>query len=377
MQSIRTTGIFIFLIIGLVSLAPQRAFAQGCLLTKNMAPGIGALTGPYLQKGEWQVSSGITQFSTDQEYRGDTLRTDLAATNTQVKEGGVTLDVQGAYAITNQFNLTVDAPFVLQNYWSTPIAGTRYYQYSHGLADMVLGGRMWLFKCGIHTDQNISLGLGVRLPTGNSDYQVLYPNSLGQNFANRAVFAAIQPGSGAWGIPLSVTAFKQFRYFTLFGSGLYLFSLRAQNDTPSLGAAINPLGPNAAAAGTRYISTPDSYLFHAGLATPVPRLKGLSAFVSGKIAGVPVHNVFGSTIGFRQPGYYVTVEPGLSFDTKLASYNISVPLRVYQTTFANFLGSPANADFARHMLVVGVTFNPGGRKKEEADLGAAAPQTTK
>ena len=171
-----------------------------------MAPGIGALLGPYLQKGEWQVNASVVQFATDNQFGGGTFagdqqRTDLYAKNSEVKEGGLTLDVQGTYALTNQWNIAVDAPFGLQDYWSTVIAGTRYYQYAHGPNDIVIGGRRWLLNCDRYKDQNISIGLGVRLPVGNANYQVLYPNSLGQNFALRPVFPGIQQGSGAWGLP--------------------------------------------------------------------------------------------------------------------------------------------------------------------------------
>lgn len=336
-----------------------------------MAPGIGAEIGPYLQKGEWQISSAITQFATDQEYTGTTLRTDLSQKGTEVQEGGETLDVQATYALTRQFNLQADAPFSLSNYWSNVIAGTRYNETAHGLEDVVIGARLWLFNCDKHAFENLALGLGVRLPTGNADYQVLLPNSLGQDFAQRPVFSAIQPGSGAWALRPSIQGFKQFRYFTVFGVGLYNFSLRAQDDTLSLGAALNPAGPSAVAYTTRYVSTPDSYLANAGIVRSVPRIKRLSAFVGARVAGVPAHNVFGPTMGFRQPGYFVTIEPGFNFDTSLASYNVSVPIRAYATTLPNFLGAPINSDFTHVQVMVGVTFNLGGRKKPKAASGGA------
>ena len=319
----------------------------------------------------------MTHFETDEEFRGVQHRVDLESRDTQVEEGAVTLDLQGSYGLTRQLSLNVSVPVILFSHWSTPFLGTRYDQTAHGIGDVGVGVTFWLFNCDRYPDKNISFGLGVRVPTGNSNYQVLYPNSQGQDFKRRPVFPGIQPGSGAWALRASVDGFQQFSHFTLFGSGLYTFSLRDQNDTYALGVTLNPLGVTATAANLRYISTPDSYLFNLGAAAPVPKLSRITAFVNGRIAGVPVFNVFGRTSGFRQPGYFITVEPGLAFSTSLASYTISAPLRVQAGTRPNFLGAPVSSDFTRHLLVVGVTFKFGGNRASAPGLGAGAPETSK
>lgn len=316
----------------------------------------------------------MTQFETDEEFRGVQQRVDLYKTNSQVKEGGVTLDLQGSYGLSRQVSLSVDVPVVLFSHWSTALAGTRYDQTAHGIADAVISGTFWLWNCERYPEKNLSFSMGIRMPTGNSNYKVLYPNSLGQDFKMRPVFPGIQPGSGAWGWKISVDGFQRIKRFTLFGTGIYTFSLRDQNDAYALGATLSPLGVTATAANLRYISTPDSYLFNLGLATAVPKVSRVTAFVNGRIAGVPVHNVLTQTIGFRQPGYFVTVEPGLAFSTGLANYTISAPLRVQAATRANFLGAPVNSDFTRHLLVASVTFKFGGKKAAPADLGANSPE---
>ncbi len=345
-----------------------------------MAPSLGAVSGPYLQKGEFEVNGGLTRFETTDQFgggafQGDQQRADLYARNAQVNEGGVTLDLRGSYGLSRQLSLNLSVPVILFSHWSTVLAGTRYDQTAHGLGDVVIGGKYWLFNCERYPDKNISFGLGARAPTGNSNYKVLYPNSLGQDFQMRPVFPGIQPGSGAWGLKLSVDGFQQLKRFTLFGTGIYTFSLRDQNDTYALGATLNPAGVTATAANLRYISAPDSYLFNLGLATPVPKVSRITAFVQGRIAGVPVHNVLTATSGYRQPGYFVTIEPGLAFSTSLASYTLSAPLRLQAGTRPNFLGSPVSSDFTSYLFVVSVSFKLGGGKKPAAaDLGAGSPE---
>jgi hypothetical protein len=265
----------------------------------------------------------------------------------------------------------VDVPVVLYSHWSTKLAGTRYDQTAHGIADTVISGTFWLWNCERYPEKNLSFSMGIRAPTGNSNYQVLYPNSLGQDFQLRPVFPGIQPGSGAWGWRISVDGFQRIKRLTLFGTGIYTFSLRDQNDTYALGVTLNPAGVTATAPNLQHISTPDSYLFNLGLATAVPKARRINAFVQGRISGVPVHNVLTDTIGFRQPGYFITVEPGLAFSTSLANYTISAPLRVQAATRPNFLGSPVSSDFTHHLLVASVSFRFGGKKAAAPPLGAA------
>ena len=334
-----------------------------------MAPGLGAISGPYLKKGEFRLNAGLTRFETDEEFRGVQQRTDLESTDHQVTEGADTLDLMGSYGLSRQVSLSLSAPVILYSHWSTVLAGTRYDQNARGLGDTVIGANYWLWNCSRYPEKNISLGLGIRLPTGNSNYQVMYPNSLGQDLRLRPVFPGIQPGSGAFGLRLSIDGFQRIKGFILFGTGEYTFSLRQQNDTYALGATLNPAGVTATAENLRYISTPDSYLFDLGLARAVPKVSRLSAFVHARMAGVPVRNVLTGTSGFRQPGYFVTVEPGILFNTRLASYTVSAPLRVQALTRANFLGQMTSSDFARYQLVFGVNLNPAAWFKPKVDSG--------
>jgi hypothetical protein len=337
-----------------------------------MAPMSGGL-GPYLQKGEWQFSGSLNRYATDELFRAY----DYVPTPNPVIEGGDTLDLQANYGLTRRLNLTVDIPIVLWSHWSTVIAGTRYDAKAHGLSDTVFGGRFWLLNPKKHAKENLALGLALRLPTGNSNYLVPYPDSKGQNITFRPVHPAIQVGSGATGLRLSVQGFRAFRHFSVSGTGLYVFSLKEQNNTLAFGAALNPAGPQAVAANVRYLSTPDSYLFNGSVASPIPYLKGMAATLGGKIAGVPTWNAVTSTIGYRQPGYIVTMDPGLAWNTSFASYFISMPLRMHQYVGLDFTGSQKTADFSKIQLQFGIQFHIGGKQKTSDPTGDAAGKPTK
>jgi hypothetical protein len=342
-------------------------------LTRIGAPGLGAVQGPYLKKGEFQFASQISRFSTNDQFgggafEGNQQRSDLYATDSQVNEGGAAMDMNLGYGLSRQFSLDVSVPLILYSNWSTRLAGTRYNQKVQGIGDTSVGVTWAMMNCNRYPDMNISFGLNVRVPTGDSNYQVLYPNSLGQDFKMRPVHPGVQPGSGAWAIRPSVSAFKQFRRFTLFGTATYQFSLRDHNDTFALGAALNPAGPSAVREELRYLSTPDSYLVNLGAGVPLRKL-GVTAFMNWRAVGVPVHNVFGNTFGYRQPGYYVTAEPGVSWVMGRAAYSVSVPLRMWAGTKNNFLDLRASSDFARYALVGSVSFRFGGKAPEPKPAG--------
>jgi len=186
----------------------------------------GGMIGPYLQRGEFQINGYWSRFSADETFRGY----DVIATGS-VLEGGDTLNLLGAYGLTRRVNLTAEVPYVLWSYWSNVVAGTRYYQHVHGFGDTVIGSRVWLLNPEKNSKQNIGVSLGLRLPWSESNYQVPYPNSKGNTIIDRPVYPAVQPGSGALGLRLSAQGFRSFKRFSVYGSGLYLFSLKKQNDT--------------------------------------------------------------------------------------------------------------------------------------------------
>ena len=322
----------------------------------------GGLLGPYLEKGEWQVQGSFNRYNSDEYFTGTTLRNDLISVGAAPKEGGTSLNFQGAYALTRNINLTADVPILLDSYWNYRLGGTRHEMKTRGLGDIVIGGRAWLFNTEKNTKQNLALQLALRLPTGDSNYQVRYPNGLGQDIKLRAAKVDIQPGSGAAGLRLAAQGFRRLRYFAVYGNALYLFSLKEQNDTYSIMSVLNPGGPAAVPANKRYNATPDSYLYNAGASAPVPGLKGLSFSLGSQIAGVPTFNVLTGSEGYRQPGYLVTLNPGLSLNTKLASYSINVPVRVYGGILKDFSGTQQSGNLNKVSLNIGVNFHLGGHK---------------
>src|SRR5262245_56933705 len=84
--------------------------------------------------------------------------------------------------------------------------GSRYSIQAHGVGDVFVGVRRWLFDPARNAEQNISLSLGVKIPTGQDDVMDAF-----QTFGApvvQTVDQSIQPGDGGWGIGFRAAAFK-------------------------------------------------------------------------------------------------------------------------------------------------------------------------
>jgi hypothetical protein len=322
----------------------------------------GGLLGPYLEKGEWQIQGSFNRYTSSEPFTDSEIQHGTIDAGMNPKTGGTSLNFQGAYALTRKLNLTADVPIILQSYWNYPLGGVRREMKTKGLGDIVLGGRLWLLKTEKNSKQNLAVQFALRLPTGDSNYQVMYPNGTGGDIRKRAAKSDVQPGSGSFGLRMTVQGFRRFKHFSVYGNALYLFSLKERNDTYSIMSTLNPGGPSAVPAFKRYNAAPDSYLYNAGLSAPIPRLKGFSVSLGGQMAGVPAFNVLTGDEGYRQPGYIVTLNPGLSFNTKPATYFISVPVRVYGHIGKDFTGTQMTANLNKTSLQFGVNFHLGGKK---------------
>ena len=142
---------------------PRAASAQGCLLTRNVAPILGAQLSPYLQPGEWQIGASYRQFTADHQYQGTELSPSVTALGTQVISKMSYLEVNGTYAVTTQWNLSVAVPVIVnassnRALPSTVAGSPRFVHSSSGIGDVMVGARHWFLNCDSNPHQNFSVG---------------------------------------------------------------------------------------------------------------------------------------------------------------------------------------------------------------------------
>ncbi|MGV3724663.1 MAG: hypothetical protein ACO1SX_27515 [Actinomycetota bacterium] len=360
-----------------LALPANEAQAQGCLVNRTTTPLLGSTLGPYLHKGEWQVSSSYRTFRADTQYVGTRLSQPISRLGNQVIPKLQTLDIAGTRAITRQTSLTLNLPILIYGSESRAlpagVAGSpRFISSANGIGDLSLTARHWVLDTQTSLDRNVSLGIGVKAPTGNSNAMDRFPNALGQDFRLRPVDPSIQPGDGGWGVIFDVQAFQQVKTATVFFNGTYLMNPRGQTGTLSPRAALNPNGPSAVPEYERYLTVADQYLARVGAAHPVPGVSGLSVMLAGRLEGTPTEDLAGDSVGFRRPGYTIAIEPGLIYARGQTVFSISVPVVTHQNVRSQQPGVPRDSTFADYQIIAGVSHRFG--KSSRAVKSSEAPR---
>ncbi|MFN3652960.1 MAG: hypothetical protein ACK47B_25560 [Armatimonadota bacterium] len=296
---------------------------------------LGASKSPYLEPSEWQLSLGYRTLKAEQHYTG-------IRKNHEIRSGVVNsqhlLDLAATYAIDRRTNATLSIPFVYTGFSlllpPDPATGTRDVMRGKGLGDISLVLRRWVLDTERHTDQNASLGIGFKFPTGNPDARDDYRDFTGANRTVKAIDQSIQPGDGGFGVVLDFQGFKAIGKLTFFASGTYLINPRDTNNTPSLIQGLG-LGANPLFAGELVNSVPDQYIGRVGVAMPVNKKQSLSATLAARIEGIPPTDLVGDSNGFRRPGYAIFIEPGLIYSKGKSTFALSVPVTVHRNVQDN------------------------------------------
>ena len=296
-----------------------------------------------LDKGRWQVSLGLRKQLSHRHFVGTEEQKQRAAQGTEVVNNIYLYDVAITYAVNRRFNLTVSAPFQ----HATRVRGTSTQVFhSSGIGDISVMGRVWLLKPPSESGQNISFGIGLKLPTGNPGVTDVTTLPNGQRVTS-VVDQSIQPGDGGWGIPLDVQAYKRIRKTTLYASASYLLNPRDTNGIPT-----GRSRPSEA-----IMSVADQYLARVGFSRPVPYTRRFAFTMGWRIEGVPVRDLIGKSNGFRRPGYAMSVEPGLEYFRARDTWSIAVPVAVRRNRERSvsdiLVGGTGDAAFADYFITLG------------------------
>jgi hypothetical protein len=185
------------------------------VLIRQTAPGIGASDNPYLEEGDWQFSFSYRGLRSDRHYSGAVEQTQRQDLHNNVVNIQKSIDLGATWAVTERWNLTLSVP-VFQGSWSIPLPaqpplGPRSEQNASGIGDLIVAGRFWAWDTALHRRGNLSLGIGLKVPTGDHAVQDEYPVLNGTNPTDKAVDQSIQPSDGGWGPlrPAGISADRQ------------------------------------------------------------------------------------------------------------------------------------------------------------------------
>jgi hypothetical protein len=229
---------------------------------------------------------------------------------------------------------------------------TNYYR-SGGIGDVTVGVHSWIFRPPTENNGNVSISAQLKLPTGINDAKgTTMVNGTPQT---RPFDESIQPGDGTWGFALATEAYhpviwKTTAYFT----GSWLFS--PQDTTGVLTYRKQP--------GEQVISATDQYLWRGGFSRPVTGVKvlrGLAFSMGGRMEGVPVRDAFGSSNGFRRPGYVISIEPGFMYSRGRYMFTASGPwaMERNRTRSVSDIANNTHGDaaFADYSVITGLSYS--------------------
>jgi hypothetical protein len=223
---------------------------------------------------------------------------------------------------------------------------------SEALGDIVVTARRLLWKPLTHPNGNVSLGLGVKLPTGKYDVEDTRLRLVNGQFVTdtTTVDQSIQPGDGGTGVVFDVQAFQRIPNsgFALYGSASYLSNPRNTNGVPTFRNNV----------GEEIMSVADQYVGRVGSSYSNASWKGFGVSLGGRLEGVPVKDLIGSSDGFRRPGYAISAEPGLSFSTGPHTISLAVPVALYRNRTRSVSdrrvpGRHGDAAFADYIVMLG------------------------
>jgi peroxiredoxin len=337
---------------------------------------------PYSQAGETQINISTRNLRSSDHYNGTVEQVARQTADTYVVNLQHMVDVSVSRSFTERFSMNVGVPFINSS-WGIPMPlsggrATRVDQVGRGIGDISVSGRAWVLPTDRFTSGNIAVGVGLKMPTGNSSAKATFPNISGTNPQLKPVDQSVQPGDGGWGLTMDLSGFKRIRYATLFGSASYLANPRDHNDTTAIGynisaAAVPPINPD----GTSFNSVPDQFMARLGGAVPIGRT-GFACSLAWRVEGLPRYDLFGQSHGFRRPGVEMFVEPGASYAKGSHVYSVQIPLGYYRNRFPNpYTGNKGDATFPKYIVLASYGYRFGGSFKPNASLtaiGAPGPR---
>ncbi|HYT75081.1 MAG TPA: hypothetical protein VEL79_10065 [Vicinamibacterales bacterium] len=338
------------------------------MLIRQNGPVFGS-SNPYSQPGETQLNVSTRNLRSTDHYNGAVEQVQRQTLGTYVVNLQHAVDLTVTHTFTPRFSVSAGVPFLAASWGipspTSPIPGPRANENARGIGDVSVSGRMWVLPTDKFKSGNVSVGLGVKMPTGNAGYRDTYPDRNGQNDQPRYVDQSVQPGDGGWGAMVDVSGFKRIPYAQLFGSANYLINPRDRNETTS--GSVNRLPPGVAPTGNPdlfYNSVPDQYMVRLGGAVPVGKT-GFAGSVAWRAEGLPRYDLVGGSHGFRRPGVEMFIEPGVSYAKGRQIYSFQIPIGYYRNRFPNpYTGAAGDATFPNYIILASYGYRFGSSKTQ-------------
>jgi hypothetical protein len=331
----------------------------------RLTSSLGVQGNSFLQAGHWELDAGYRWLHTrGEDFFVGTARTPAPPALQPPGGQPIEIDVHTVslgltYAATDQIRVSISAPFQTGTISIAHEDGIRHSQTVTGLGDVIVTGNAWLFNPRTGPAGNVSLGLGVKTPTGSNTAADTYYTASGAE--QRWVDQAVQPGDGGWGIVLELQAFQRVSSAAVtYLSGFYLLNPKERTDV-QIGTPVGLPGDGLSTGTPYFLSVPDAYSVRGGVSYALWPEQGLSLSLGGRFDGVPVGDlVNGGDDNFRRPGYAAFVDPGLDLSLGSNTFTLNVPVRVHADRRANLRDRVMNVNgggnLAKIFIFAGYTY---------------------
>lgn len=312
------------------------SFAQGCVAVRNMSSW--SLGADSVQSKAWQFSLNYRYFRSYKHFRGSHEEKNRVEEGSEVINHDNSLLLGISYTLNNRWSVSTVLPYLdidrssLYEHYGNPTPANptinpRFHTQARGLGDVRISAYYSALQ-----KQNISLslGLGVKLPTGNYETKDHFhkKDSEGEDsLVYRVVDQSIQLGDGGFGVTLEFDAAYNFTArFAVYASGLYLFNPRNTNGILRSDNLTNNIPKS------NEFSVVDQFAFRLGARYSV---KNFQFALGGRYEGIPSEDLIGKSEGFRRPGYIVSLEPSILYSTGNHTFGVNVPIAMYRNRVQN------------------------------------------
>jgi hypothetical protein len=292
----------------------------------------------------WTISLGYRYQQSFRHFVGTVEQKQRELNRNQIYNLYHLIDVGIERQLTRRWSATASIPLIFTHRNQLYQPSGR--QVLNGIGDATLGFRTWVFKPPTESGDNISVGFSLKLPTG--DYRATTQAVRAGQVITASNDISMMGGDGGTGFVADIGGYKRVYWNTmLYGSALWLFNPRNTNGVSTFRTA----------PGEQVFSVSDQYLFRGGASRLIPWIRGLAGSFGLRMEGVPVRDPLGKSLGFRRPGYALSLDPGLLYARGAYTFSLNGPWAIKRNRRASVpdiaRGAHGDAAFADYTILFG------------------------
>jgi hypothetical protein len=321
----------------------QQTFSQGCVAIRGNGNSCSMMHSG--NSNGWEFSFNTRYFKSYKHFVGTIEQKQRVEQQTQVVNKAFAWDLVFTKHLNARWSIAADVPvlsFIRSSLYEH--SNTRHSTHSFGLGDARVTAYRWIFDPATSHKGNLQAGLGLKLPTGDYNYQDFFYKADSTTVLG-PVDQSIQPGDGGLGLATELNGYYNFSFRVgVYGNGYYLINPREQNGTS------NKRGGTPTANDLKYftstMSVPDQYMIRFGMNYQLRKLTLSGGF---RMEGIPSSDLVGGDKGFRRPGYVMSAEPVVAYRAKMVNLYFSMPWAFHRNRTQSYSDKLKSADTGTHV----------------------------